>query len=364
MTGTTSGAAILHKIKEVAKRDGREVQALATVLMIERFIARLSLVDTDGRVSIKGGHSLGIIFGHTGRPTKDLDVNVHLPDVADPIAWCEELVRRVVSIDLGDGVVLDVANARYERRKHQVEGGLRVTIPASIHTCRAPIVIDVGVNNEMSFAPTMLSHAGILASDKTPFAPVAVNIYPFESTVAEKIVSKIEDGAASIRHKDFFDIWLTEEIGKRIGDYSKFLSKPKFLTPLDALAVSQVRRGIVDGSLLDMPIVGIEDVVYDKLAYAVSKTAASRGTALPDDLVGFLRTEFGDDEAQSMQWANWARNNRKRLLFQPPGTEATADRNMAFHALFDHLEPFLGEINARLKKPGLVVPASTMTLKF
>jgi hypothetical protein len=356
MTTNASGASVLHKIKETAKRNGREVQAVATVFLIERFIARLSVVDTDGRVSIKGGHSLGIIFGNSARPTKDLDVNVHLPDVADPIAWCEELVRRVVELDLGDGVVLDVENARYERRAHQGEGGLRVTIPASIHTCRAPIVIDVGVNNEMSFSPTVHRHAGILAGDKNPFAPVDVKIYPFENTLAEKIVSKIEDGAASIRHKDFFDIWFAFEIGKRIGDFSKLLTKPALMTPIEALSLSQVRRGILDGSLLELPIVGIEDVVYDKFSYALTRTAASRGTALPDDLIAYFRSEFGDDESQPVQWANWCRNNRKRVLFQPPGTDLATDRNSSFHVLFDHLEPFFGEINSRLQKPGLVAP--------
>ncbi|MCS4089014.1 nucleotidyl transferase AbiEii/AbiGii toxin family protein [Rhizobium sp. BK176] len=358
MTGSSSGASVLHKIKEVAKRDGREVQALTTTYVVERFLARLAVVDTDGRVTIKGGQSLSIIFGNSGRPTKDLDVNVHLPDVADPISWCEDLMRRVVSLDLGDGVILDLANVRYERRNHQAEGGLRVTVPASVHSCRVPLVIDVGVNNEMSFAPTIHDHAGVLADAKSPFPPVGVKIYPFENTVAEKIVSKIEDGAASIRHKDFFDIWFAVEVGRRIGDYSKLLTKPKFLTPLDAITLSRVRRGIREGTLLEVPVIGIEDSTYDKFSFALSRTASSRGTALPDDLMCYFRSEFGDDEAQSVQWANWCLNNRKRLLFQPPGTDAAGDKTSSFQVLFDNLEPFFGEINSRLQRPSPVVPAT------
>ncbi|MBY3433794.1 nucleotidyl transferase AbiEii/AbiGii toxin family protein [Rhizobium laguerreae] len=355
MTAMTSGASVLHKIKEAARREGREVQALATLFVIERFIARLSLVDTDGRATIKGGQSVGIIFGNTARPTKDLDVNVDLPDVADPIAWCEELVGRAVALDLCDGVVLDVANARFERRDHQGEGGLRVSVPASIHTCRVPFVIDVGVNNEMSFDPTEHRHAGVLVNDRNPPAPIDVKIYPFENTVAEKIVSKIEDGVASIRHKDFFDIWFAFETCKRTGEFAKLLAKPEDMTPTEAACIARVKTGILDGSLLSLPVLGIADVTFDRLAYALSRTAASRGAVLPADLLGYFRSEFGNDETQSTQWANWCRNNRKRLLFQPPGTDAATDRSSSFHVLFDHLEPVFVEINSRLRNSGLSI---------
>jgi hypothetical protein len=353
-----SGASMLHKIKEAAKRDGREVQALATLFVIERFIARLSFSDPEGRATIKGGQSVGIMFGNSARPTKDLDVNVDLPDVADPIAWCEDLVARAVALDLGDGVVLDVANARFDRRDHQGEGGLRVSIPASVHTCRVPFIIDVGVNNEMSFDPTTHRHAGVLVNDRTPLAPINVRLYPFENTVAEKIVSKIEDGLASIRHKDFFDIWFAFETCRRLGDFSLLLAKPAVLSKDEVFRVASVRSGINDGTLLERPVIGISDGVYDRLAHALTRTAASRGATLPHDLVSYLRTEFGDDETQSSQWSNWCRNNRKRLLFQPPGTDASTDKHASFHVLFDHIESDLNEINSRLRYQGLSISSA------
>jgi hypothetical protein len=325
--------------------------------VIERFIARLSMVDSDKRATIKGGQSVGIIFGNTARPTKDLDVNVDLPDVSDPVGWCEELVGRAVTLDLGDGVVIDVANVRFDRRDHQGEGGLRVSVPASVYTCRVPFVIDVGVNNEMSFDPTDHRHGGVLVNDRNPPAPIDVRLYPFENTVAEKIVSKIEDGVASIRHKDFFDIWFSFETCLRLGDFSLLLAKPTELTQEELVRVTSVRSGIMEGTLLSLPVVGIFDVTYDRLAYALSRTAASRGAALPPDLIDYFRSEFGDDETQAFQWANWCRNNRKRLLFQPPGTDASADRSASFHALFDHLEPMFREINARLGHLGLTFPS-------
>ena len=248
-----SGASLLHRLKLASQREGREVQALATNFAIERFIARLNVADPLGRATVKGGQSLGIIFGNSSRPTKDLDVNFDIPDVSDPLSWCERLVTNAAGLDLGDGIAIDAPSTRLERRDHQGEGGLRVHIFAAIHTCRVPFVVDVGINNEMSFDPTRHLHGGVLSGDTKPPPLLDVRLYPFENTIAEKIVSKIEDGAASIRHKDFFDIWLAYEIGLRVGDFSLLTAKPSFMTERQSMLVSSVREGISDGTLLSRP---------------------------------------------------------------------------------------------------------------
>lgn len=351
---SVSGESLLHRIKLAAKRDGREVQAMATMYAIERFIARMNVADPEGRASVKGGQSLGIIFGNSSRPTKDLDINVDLPDVADPVEWCEDMVSKAGSLNLLDGVTIDGASMRMERREHQGEGGLRVHINASIHTCRVPFVVDVGINNEMSFEPTDHSHSGVLGLDSRLPPPVDVKLYPFENTIAEKLVSKIEDGAASIRHKDFFDIWLAYEICLRVGDFALLTAKRQALTDGQLALVDAVHRGIKDGSMLSLPERGIEIEVMDRLGYALLRTAMSRGAVLPNDLTGFLRTEFADDESQSSQWANWCRNNGRRLLFQPPGTGAGVDRARSFHVLFDRLDAFVSGMEAALPHDDVV----------
>lgn len=356
---SVSGESLLHRIKLAAKRDGREVQAMATMYVIERFIARMNVADPEGRASVKGGQSLGIIFGNSSRPTKDLDINVDLPDVADPVAWCEDMVFRAGSLDLLDGVTISGASMRMERREHQGEGGLRVHINASIHTCRVPFVVDVGINNEMSFDPTEHSHSGILGRDSRPPPPLDVKLYPFENTIAEKLVSKIEDGAASIRHKDFFDIWLAYEIGLRVGDFALMMPKGAGLSPDQADLVKRVHEVIADGTLLSMPEIGIADVVMDRLGYALSRTAASRGAVLPTGLPAFFREEFAEDASQAVQWANWCRNNGKRLMFSPPGTGPDTEKSMSFHVLFDRLDPFIEEMESRIPMVGPSVRMQT-----
>jgi hypothetical protein len=356
MAGNASGASVLHKLKEVAQHQGQEVQSLATLYVIERFIARIAVVDEQDRVSVKGGQSVGFIIGRTPRPTKDLDINVDVHDVANPVGWCEKLITSAIMLDLGDGVVLDVTNARFERRNHQgAIGGLRIVIPASIHSCRVPFVVDAGINNEMSFEPTRHERDGVLAHAKNPPSKVKMRLFPFENTVAEKIVSKIQDGVASIRHKDFFDIWFIYETIRRLGDYSLLLAERGDMSEQEVARAARLRSAVGNGSLLSLPIIGISDSSYDRFAYALSKTAASVGADMPSDLISYFRTEFADDRTQSEQWFNWCQNNRDKFVLHPPGTEASMDRFASFHVLFDRIDPMLNELNSRLRSPVLQI---------
>lgn len=345
---SVSSEGIFQKIRQTAKREGRDVGSLVTLYVIERFVARLNIVDPDGFMTVKGGQSIGMMFGVTGRPTKDLDINISVPEGEDGVAWSERLVRAACLLEMDDGVSLNVSGSTFEARDHQGTGGLRVDIAASVHSCRAPFIIDVGVNNEMSFDPTRLMVGGVLHAEKAPPAPLNVRLYPFENTIAEKIVSKIEDGYANIRHKDFYDLWFSFEALKRAGSFRILTANAGEMSTEEAQLARQVKSSISAGSLLSLEEREIDETAYDRIAYAISRTAPSRGTALPDDLIGFFRTSFGDDEAQSSQWSNWARNNRKRLLYQPAGTEPGAAKETALHVLIDEIAPFLSAIDARL----------------
>jgi hypothetical protein len=336
-----SGQSVMHKLKQVAIREGKDVQKVATQYVIERFIARLRLVDVEGCVTVKGGQSLGMMFGAPARPSRDLDLNIKVPDGFDPFNWVRDLVAATCQVALDDGVVIVPDLLEFARRGHQSDhGGVRVLIKATIHTARIPFAIDVGVNNEMSFEPLTMSFDGVLKDERGAPLPIEVKIYPYENTIAEKIVSKVEDGAASIRHKDFFDLWWTIEVGRRIGDFRLLLASKGELSPEAAELVQTVRRHIREGAMLDAPVIGIADIVYDRIAHALPRTAASRGTAMPSDFIEFCRTEFADNVTQAMQWANWCRNNDQRFLAQPPGTLAGEDKARAFHILLDHLDPF------------------------
>lgn len=340
-----AGARAWDLLRQQARRTGSDVQALATSYAIERFMARLMAADGEARITVKGGQSLGILFGNQMRPTKDLDINVGDEGIDDPENWA----RRAVSAACAagghdDGLAIDPDGVSFERREHQGEGGLRITVPAAIHTCRANFMIDVGIGNEITFEPTRVAVPGVLGGHKSAPPALNVRIYPHENTLAEKIVAKIEDGIASIRHKDFFDIWLSTEIMRRAGDLRLLVAKDAEMTDGERVLARQIKSSLADGTLLDMPEREISAECMARLGLALARTSAHRQALLPEDLHAWLVDEFASDALHSAQWANWCRNQKGRLLYQPPGTGKDQPKEEALRTLFADIGPVLAEI--------------------
>jgi len=344
-----SGAAArtYELLRQRAKSTGADVQSLAVSYAIERFMARLMANDSAGAITVKGGQSLGILFGNQMRPTKDLDINVGADAAENPEEWAASAIAAACEGGWDDGLSIDAAGLSFERRGHQGDGGLRITVPCSVHTCRTTFVIDVGIGNEITFEPSLVKVPGVLGGHKAAPPALDARVYPHENTLAEKIAAKVEDGTASIRHKDFFDVWLCIEIMRRAGDLRLLVARDDEMTPAEADLVREVKARLADGTLLSMPRREIEPECLDRLGLALSRTAAHRGTTIPEDLEGWLREEFAADAHHSAQWANWCRNQKGRLLFQPPGTGKDDDRAAALSVLLDDIGPVVGEMASR-----------------
>lgn len=336
------GASMYERLRREAKARGRDVQHEAQSYAIRCFISRLMAADPEERTTIKGGQSLGLLFGNDRRPTKDLDLNIDCNGLADRETWIRSLIETACA-PREDGVAFNAESIRIESREHQGLGGFRIQIRSTVHTCRTDFVVDVGLGNKMTFDPISLDHA-----ENHPHAPppVRVRVYPIETTFAEKLLSKVEDGAASIRHKDFYDLWYIHDITARLGDLSYMTAKTFDLSD-ELLAWRDLVVGkIKDGSYVDLPRLDVTEEALDMFGYALYRTALSRGTALPDDMMAFLRREFGDDSYQAGQFANWIKNQKQRLINLPPGSD---DKNRALGNLLDEIETFVSSISRRAK---------------
>lgn len=351
---SNSGARAYELLRQRARTEGADVQALAVSYAIERFMARLMAADDRGAVTVKGGQSLGILFGNQMRPTKDLDINVDA--AGDAEGWISETIGRACRLDLGDGLSVEADGVRFDHREHQGEGGLRVSVPARIHSCRTDFAIDVGVGNEVTFEPATITVAGVLGGHRSAPPALRTRVYPHENTLAEKIAAKIEDGLASIRHKDFFDVWLSVEILRRAGDLRLLSAEGEALTESERERADAVKGALADGTLLSLPRVEPDGECLDRLGLALARTCAHRGTPLPEDLPGWLMREFGADAGHSAQWANWVRNQKGRLRFTPPGAGRDEGRGEALATLIRDFAPELAEISARAAQ---AVPART-----
>jgi Uncharacterized conserved protein len=335
------GASVYNYVRREAKAKGRDVQHEAQSYAIRCFIARLMEVDTEGRTTIKGGQGLGLVFGNDRRPTKDLDLNIDCDGIADQDAWIRSLINQACA-PRDDGVVFNADSIKIETREHQGLGGFRIEIRSSIHTCRTNFVIDVGIGNRMTFKPISLEHM-----EKHPYAlPAAhIRVYPLETTFAEKLLSKVEDGASSIRHKDFYDLWYIHDITTRIGDLGFIFAKSFDLSDETLTWRDMVVAKIKEGTWTDLPRLDIREEALDMFAYALYRSALSRGTELPDDMMAFLRREFGAGTYQSSQFTNWVKNNKQRLTNMP----MCEDKNHLLGNILDQIEPFIQTISNQAK---------------
>ncbi|WP_327210534.1 nucleotidyl transferase AbiEii/AbiGii toxin family protein [Rhizobium leguminosarum] len=336
------GASLMDSVRKEAKARKRDVQAEAQSYAIRRFIARLSVVDAQRRVTIKGGQGMGLLFGNDRRPTKDLDINIDCKGITDPHAFVREIIMAACD-GPDDGVFYAADTIRIEERRHQGLGGFRIEMNSSIHTCRTNFVIDVGIGNDMSFKPIEFTLA---ERHKNAPPAVPVQIYPLEATFAEKTISKVEDGAASIRHKDFWDLWHIHEVATRIGDVGLLFANTLDLDDETLAWRDQVYERIKDGTFLELPQMPVDEDSLDRFGYALYRSSQRRGTEIPDDLVAFLRAEFGDHSYQSTQFGNWIKNQKQRLINLPPGAE-DGPKELALGRLLGELEHFLQATSAR-----------------
>ena len=334
------GASVFEHVRREARERKRDVQAEAQSYAIRRFIARLMTVDGEGRTSIKGGQGLGLLFGNDRRPTKDLDLSINAFGLDDRDGWVRRLIGAACT-DIDDGVAFEAEDIQIESRAHQGSGGYRMVIRSKIHTCRTDFVVDIGMTDSLKFKPIDVS-----LDDRYPHAPKSpvVRVYPVEASFAEKLLSKFEDGATNIRHKDFYDLWNIHKIATKLGDLG-YITATSFDLSDEILAwrddvVAKIRQG----TFLDLPDMDIAEECLDYFGYALYRCSVARNTPIPQDAMAYLRAEFANDPHQSAQYANWIKNQRSRLVALPPGSDS---KSAALGLLLDEIDSFVTVISSK-----------------
>ena len=87
-------------------------------------------------------------------------------------------------------------------RDDDIYPGVRVVVPAAIARAQSVLRVDVSVGDPVTPAPVALKYPALL---REPFTIVG---YPFETVLAEKIVTMIDRGALTTRERDFADVYL------------------------------------------------------------------------------------------------------------------------------------------------------------
>ncbi len=189
-----------RELQVQARDTGRSTHELLTLYVLEGFLSRVAESSHREMLVLKGGVLLAALDAR--RPTRDIDFAG--VDLNNDVEYVSKLCREIASDFQDDGVVFDVAAASAVTIRGDVEyNGVRVSMPASIHTAQIRFHIDINVGDpivpraEEVKVPRMLDNTN----------HIVLLGYPIFMVLAEKIVTAIQRGTASTRWRDFGDIY-------------------------------------------------------------------------------------------------------------------------------------------------------------
>ncbi len=151
---------VLDRLRNVARRDGREFQATLLLYAQERLLARLAVSAYREHFALKGGVYLYSRYRAAACPTQDMDFAGRNTS-NDPQALLG-IVREIAGLSLDDGVTYDLETLTAVPIAEGGEyTGVRVRLEARIGQARLRVTLDIGFGDAIptSAAPANLSDA-------------------------------------------------------------------------------------------------------------------------------------------------------------------------------------------------------------
>ncbi|MGV8911459.1 MAG: nucleotidyl transferase AbiEii/AbiGii toxin family protein [Rhodoglobus sp.] len=184
-------------LQRIARQQGRAVQELLTLYVLEQFLARLGESTFADSFVLKGG----VLLAGYGlrRPTRDVDMQA-IDFVLDE-KHCREVAAAVAEADADDGVVFEAVPIRIEQIRDEEEySGIRVHIRAQLHNARIAVKLDISTGDPMFPEAQLVTMPCILGGEFTLMG------YALETVVAEKAVTILQRGATNTRWRDYMDL--------------------------------------------------------------------------------------------------------------------------------------------------------------
>ena len=186
-----------NALQRMAREQGRSVQELLTLYVLERFLARLVESSYADSFVLKGG----VLLAGYGlrRPTRDVDMQA-IDFVLDE-KHCREVVAALAAADADDGVDFEAIPTRIEQIRDEEEySGLRVHVRAQLY--RSPIALKLDISTGDPISP----HAQLVTMPRILGGELTVMGHPPETVIAEKAVTILQRGATSTRWRDYMDL--------------------------------------------------------------------------------------------------------------------------------------------------------------
>jgi hypothetical protein len=184
------------RLQALARQSARPTQELLVTYVLERFLRRVASSAYRDRLVLKGGMLLAALGSR--RPTADIDLLALA--VSNDIPSIAAMVRAVLAVDLGDGVIYQPGRLTSRQiRDADLYTAVRLVVPANVDRARAVLRLDVNVGDPVTPPPEQIEYPELLGGS------FQVLGYPLPAVLAEKIVTVIDRGAATTRERDFAD---------------------------------------------------------------------------------------------------------------------------------------------------------------
>ncbi len=197
--------ALKDKIKNISKDKGKDFGVVWRLLVLERFLARISDSEYRDEFIFKGG----LLLSHyidIGRETKDVDflankINADVPSI-------EKSFLEICNVKIDDGFSFTLTEVVPLKQPHMNYPGYRLNIDLKFgQKMKDKIQVDIGVGDLVD--PKLESLELYEYKGKAIFeGAITLQVYPVETIFAEKLETVVSKGAANSRMKDFHDLLL------------------------------------------------------------------------------------------------------------------------------------------------------------
>ncbi len=197
--------ALKARLKHIAKEQGKGFNTIWKLLVLERFLARLSRSRYSDKFIFKGGLLLSYYLT-IGRETIDIDLLARR--VTSEKSSVELIMQEICSLNLDDGFLMKFNNLDNLNHQHMNYPGFQIGIEAKFGVMNDKFFVDIGVGDVVE--PVSLEWPSLNYKEKPLFEEnlISLEVYPVETIFAEKLETLVSRGAANSRMKDYHDLFL------------------------------------------------------------------------------------------------------------------------------------------------------------
>ncbi|HAU0911179.1 TPA: nucleotidyl transferase AbiEii/AbiGii toxin family protein [Legionella pneumophila] len=196
--------ALKARLKHIGKAKGKSFNEVWKLLVLERFLARLSRSKYTDKFIFKGGLLLSYYLT-IGRETIDIDLlarglNAEKSNV-------ELIMQEICLLKLDDGFRMQFINLDDLDHQHMNYPGFQIGIAIQFGVMSDKFFVDIGVGDVVE--PVLLDWPSFSYKEIPLFNDsISLEVYPVETIFAEKLETLISRGSANSRMKDYHDLLL------------------------------------------------------------------------------------------------------------------------------------------------------------